>query len=151
MIAAAQPHVNNDPEILFRNFKGVNDMPYSERVAEAFIDAKDSPNKQDRLVREGQFDKDPVTGESYSQPKYRLPTAEEAKDTSSAIKSFGTGLAGTLAIPMGPIAGGVFSAIANSTLEGLSPRIERWVESTPSVPVYENWTESDFWNAYQGS
>jgi len=125
-------------------------VPYAERVSEAFLDAQDSPSRQDRMVREGQFDKDPRTGESYLNPKFRLPTDEETKQSVSDIKAFGTGLAGVVGLAVNPIAGGALSTATGSVLEHYSPSIEKWIGGSATVPVHENWTESDFWNNYQG-
>lgn len=126
-------------------------MPYSERVAEAYIEAKDRPRQQDMLARQGQFDKDPVTGESYMNPKYRLPTPDEAKQTVQDIKAGTIVGAGTIGMGLGPIAGPAFGTVAAAGMEKMSPSLENWVNTHATIPVYENWNEGDFMSAYGGS
>jgi hypothetical protein len=125
-------------------------MPYSERVAEAFIDAKDNPGKQDKIVREGQFAKDPITGESATAPKWRLPTKEEADQHIADTKAMITIGSGTLALGVGGPLGTIAGVGAKAIGESASPSIERHIRNTPWIPVHENWSESDYWNEYGG-
>jgi len=96
-------------------------MPYSERIAEAFINAKDNPSKQDKIVREGQFAKDPITGESATAPKWRLPTKEEADQHIADTKAMITIGSGTLVLGVG----GPLGAIAGVDHPGDRPRSTR--------------------------
>ncbi|WP_243358434.1 hypothetical protein [Fundidesulfovibrio terrae] len=122
-------------------------MPYSERVAEAYIEAKDKPRQQDMLVRQGQFDKDPVTGESYANPKWRLPTKEEADKTMAKLDGIVAGV-GTFAGGLGPVPLGV-AAIGGGAYLGNRPAIENDIRSKASEPVFENWDENDYQNYYR--
>lgn len=114
-------------------------MPYSERVAEAFINAKDNPSQQDKIVREGQFAIDPRTGESTVNPKYRVPTKEEADMTVDTMKM------GNALIP-GMI--GLVSPATGIGLAGLwafnDRRLEEKARNEAYIPVYKNWDYEDW-------
>ena len=84
-------------------------------------------------------------------PKYRQPTEEEKKQIVSDIKAFGTLGAGAIGLGLGPAGGAAATTGAGFALEKFSPSIEKLVGNQATIPVYENWDESDFWNAYHGS
>ncbi|MFP5222310.1 MAG: hypothetical protein ACLGSA_08480 [Acidobacteriota bacterium] len=120
-------------------------MPYAERVAEAYIQAKDNPAKQEQLVREGQFATAP--GTPVLGPKYRQPTQDEINKTMSTMDGLVGGI-GTFASGLGPIPAGI-AALGLGGYFINRPDIEKSVRSQESEPVYENWEEHDYQNHYR--
>jgi len=86
-----------------------------------------------------------------SRPKYRLPTEEEAKQKVADIKAFGGLGAGAVGLSLGPIGSALTTGAAEFALTKFEPSLEKYVRESPTIPVYENWEESDYWQAYQGS
>lgn len=120
-------------------------MPYAERVAEAYIQAKDDPAKQEQLIREGQFATSP--GTTVQGPKYRRPTQDETNKTMATMDGLVGGI-GTLASGLGPIPAGIAGLGLGSYFLN-RPDIEKNVQSQESEPVYENWDEHDYQNHYR--
>jgi len=84
-------------------------------------------------------------------PKYRLPTEEEAKQKVADIKAFGGLGAGAVGLSLGPVGAFATAGLTDFALTKLEPTLEKYVRESPTIPAYENWEESDYWQAYQGS
>ncbi len=83
-------------------------------------------------------------------PKYRAPNKDEADqsiadikaatDTAAVIGDYAAGM------PLGPFVAGGIKVLGDH----FAPSIDNYVRNTPTVPVYENWDENDFNNAFAG-
>lgn len=125
-------------------------MPYSERVAEAYIQSKDDPEKQAQNVRAGEFANSPENSAPVQGPKYRIPTKEEADQHIADSKAMMTIGSGVLGLAIGGIPGAIAGIGAKATGEHLGPAMENHIRNSEWVPVYENWTENDFQNEFGG-
>jgi len=129
-------------------------MPYTERMAEAFLQAQGQQGQQEPQPQEPQGV--PVQGTApgvqgqVNWPKYRKPTEEERKQTAADIKAAGMGVAGTLGSVLSPLGSAAFLTGTGVALEHFSPAIEHWVGNQESIPDHDKWTENDYWNAYHG-
>ena len=128
-------------------------MPYTERMAEAFLQAKEQQGQQEPQGVPVQGTAPGVQGE-VNWPKYRKPTKEEADKHIAETKGMlGIGAAG-LGLLTGGVAGGVAATGAGSVGKGLgdifAPQIENRIRNTEWVPDYGHWTDSDFQGAYWG-
>jgi len=125
-------------------------MPYTERMAEAFLQAKEQQGQQEPQPQEPQGV--PVQGTApgvqgqVNWPKYRKPTKEEADKHIAETKGMMTLGAGGL----GLIAGSGAGLAAKGLSEIFSPQIENHIRNTEWVPDYKNWSESDFQGTYWG-
>jgi hypothetical protein len=125
-------------------------MPYSERVAEAYIAAKDDPENQAQAIRQGQFSASPETDQPVQGPKYRKPTKEEADQHIADSKAMMTIGSGALALGIGGIPGAIAGIGSKAAGEHFGPAMENHIRNSEWVPVYDNWTENDFMNEYGG-
>ena len=129
-------------------------MPYTERMAEAFLQAKEQQGQQEPQQQEPQGV--PVQGTApgvqgeVNWPKYRKPTEAEAVRHIAHTKALTTIAAGTLGLAAGGIPGTIAGFGAKATGEGFAPEIESHIRNSEWVPVYDNWTENDFHNEYGG-
>jgi hypothetical protein len=83
-------------------------------------------------------------------PKYRKPTPDEADQHIADTKALTTIASGTLGLAVGGVPGAIAGFTSKAVGEHFGPKIEKHIRNSEWVPVYDNWTENDFWNEYGG-
>ena len=148
-------------------------MPYAERLAESYLQSIENTDKLRTLMNQSLTQ--PNTGVAGTGvtasgmagtgvastettgsgtvaplPKYRAPNKDEADQHIASTKSMTTGIATIAGVAVGGPSGALVGGGIQAASEHYGPKIENHIRNSEWVPVYENWDENDFHNAFAG-
>ncbi|GFK96148.1 hypothetical protein NNJEOMEG_04028 [Fundidesulfovibrio magnetotacticus] len=126
-------------------------MPYTERQAEAFLQAQEQQRQQEAQPQEPQGvlvqGNAPGVKAPIDFPKYRKPTKEELEDKMATLDSVVSGVQ-TISTAAGAVPG-IAAGVGTAFYYKNRPSIERHLGSQDSEPLFENWNDGDFENHYR--